>query len=516
MLEPRVYLIGAGPGDPELITIKGHRILTEADVIVFDHLVHRRMLSQVRDDAETIDVGPAAPQSLELNAISLLLAEKVREGKAVARLKWGDPFVFDSGGEEALFLHEQGISYEVVPGIPSTIGSPAYAGIPVTYPEAGDTLTLVRGDAGETSRPAKVAWSRLARIRGSIVTHGTGPQLGAMLKALQRHGRSPAEPAALIYRGTLPEQRTIEGTIAQLERRVKRREHREPAVLVVGQVTALREHLRWHDTRPLSGKRIVVTRARTQARELVSRLANLGADPIEAPTITFTTPDDPEPLASACRDIAAFDWVVFTSANAVERFIQQLLREPGDIRELHGVKLCAVGPATAEAINRHGLRTDLVPEHYRADAVATALTGLENLTDVRMLLPRADLARDLLPTRLREAGANVTSVTAYKTSPTDFDRDGAPDIYQMLLERRIDIVTFASGSSVTNFVAALGDDQARDLMQGVDIACIGPVTADVAAGFGLDVTIMPEQYTTAAMVNAIVAHIGRATSRDQV
>ena len=172
-------------------------------------------------------------------------------------------------------------------------------------------------------------------------------------------------------------------------------------MLVIGRVTALREHLRWHDTRPLSGKRIVVTRARTQARELLSRLASLGADPIEAPTITFTTPDDPEPLASACRDIAAFDWVVFTSANAVERFIQQLLREPGDIRELHGVKLCAVGPATAEAINRHGLRTDLVPERYRADAVATALTALENLTDVRMLLPRADLARELLPTRLR-------------------------------------------------------------------------------------------------------------------
>ena len=515
MLEPRVYLVGAGPGDPELLTVKGHRILTQADVIVFDHLVHRRMLSQVRDDAETIDVGPAAPQPLEQDAISLLLAEKVREGKAVARLKWGDPFVFDSGGKEALFLHEQGVPYEVVPGIPSAIGSPAYAGIPITYPEAGDTLTLVRGDDGETSRPAKAAWSRLARIRGSIVTYGTGPQLGAMLKALQRHGRSPAEPAALIYHGTLPEQRTVEGTIAQLERRVRRRDHREPAVLVVGRVTALREHLRWYDTRPLYGKRIVVTRARTQARQLVSRLADLGADPIEAPMITFTAPDDPEPLAAACREIATFDWVVFTSANAVERFIAQLLEGPGDIRDLNGVKLCAVGPATAEALARHGLRTDLVPDRFRADAVATALTTLEDLTDVRMLLPRADLARDLLPTRLREAGARVTAVTAYTTAPTDVERDGAPDIYRLLLERRIDIVTFASGSSVTNFVAALGADQARDLMQEVDVACIGPVTAKAATTLGLDVTIMPEQYTTAAMVDAIVSHVGRSATRER-
>ena len=507
MTEARIYLIGAGPGDPSLITVRGHRCLTTADVVVYDHLLHQRMLNLVRPDAERIDVGPAASQPLEQDAICLLLAEKVREGKTVARLKWGDPFVFDSGGKEALFLHEQGLPFEVVPGIPSTIGSPSYAGIPVTYPEAGDTLTLVRGHDGMSSLPLKVAWSYLARLKGTIVTHAAGPQLARMVKALRRHGRPAGEPAALIYRGTLPNQHTIQGTLEEIEELVTQHAHRETAVLVVGRVAALRDHLRWYDTRPLFGIRIVVTRPRVQAAELVTQLEQLGAESIEAPTIQIVEPEDPAPLESACARIGAFDWVVFTSANAVSHVMGRLLAGPGDVRDLKGVKLCAVGPATAKALSQYGLKTTLVPEEYRAEGMANALSQDQNLTGMRILLPRADLARDILAEELRQAGADVTSVTAYRTAPVDLEVAGDPDIYRMLLERQIDIVTFTSGSSVRNFVKALGTDQAVNLLRQVDVACIGPVTADVATQLGLSTTIMPSDYTVPAMVLAIVEHV---------
>ena len=507
MTVARIYLIGAGPGDPGLLTVKGHRYLTAADVVVYDHLVHHRMLSLVRPDAEQIDVGPAAPRPLEQDAICLLLAKKAREGKTVARLKWGDPFVFDSGGKEALFLHEQGLPFEVIPGIPATIGSPSYAGIPVTYPEAGDTLTLVRGHEGESSLPPMVDWSGLARMKGTIVTYAAGPQLVAAAKALQRHGRPASEPAALIYHGTLPGQHTLQGTLEDIEQLVSRADDRETAVLVVGRVVALRDHLRWYDTRPLFGVRIVVTRPRAQAADLVTRLEQLGADPIEVPTIQVVAPEDPAPLDRVCARVDEYDWVVFTSANAVAYFMRQLLAGPGDVRGLRDVRLCAVGPATAEALSRYGIKIDLVPEEYRAEGVAHALREGRDLTGARVLLPRADLAQDLLPVALRKAGAIVTAVTAYRTTPVDLEAADAPDIYGLLLEQGVDIITFTSGSSVKNLVDTLGEDQAADLLRRVDVACIGPVTADVATRLDIATTIMPVEYTVPAMVQAIVNHV---------
>ena len=515
MTEACIYFIGAGPGDPSLLTVKGHRYLTSADVVVYDHLIDHRMLALVRPDAEQIDVGPAAPRPLEQDAICLLLAEKARDGKTVARLKWGDPFVFDSGGKEALFLHEQGLLFEVIPGIPATIGSPSYAGIPVTYPEAGDTLTLVRGHEGESSLPPKVRWSHLAHVKGTIVTYAAGPQLTALVKALKRHGRPPSEPAALIYRGTLPSQHTIRGTLEEIEQLVSRADPNETAVLVVGRVVALRDHLRWHDTRPLFGTRIVVTRPRAQAAELVTRLEQLGADPIEVPTIQITAPKDTAPLAHACHQIGDFDWVVFTSANAVSHFMQRLLKGRGDVRDLKGVRLCAVGPATAEALSQYHIRIDLVPEEYRTTGVVRALRHHQDLTGTRILLPRADLARDLLPAELQRAGATVTTVTAYRTTPVDLDASGGPDIYRLLLERRVDIITFTSGSSVRNLMQALGADQAADLLRRVDVACIGPVTAEVATRLDISTTIMPSEYTVPAMVRAIVDHVAGKRSREE-
>ena len=501
-----VYLIGAGPGDPALITVRGLRHLSAADVVVYDRLVHPRLLQSVKPAAEQIDVGAAAPRPLEQDAINLLLADKAREGKTVARLKWGDPFVFDSGGKEALFLHKQGIPFEVVPGVPPTIGGPCYAGVPLTCPEAGDAIVFIRGHEAETNTPPDVDWNKVAPLAGTVVSYAGGPQLEVIIDELIAHGRSPDEPAALIIRPTLPTQRTIAGTLGEMQHVVREAQRRGSGVLVVGPVVGFREYLRWFDSRPLFGKRILVTRPEAQATELVDLLWSLGAEPIEAPMIRIEPPEDYGPLDEACELAATFDWIVFTSANGVDSFLQRLCRGPRDVRELKGVRLCAVGPATAERLRRYGLRVDLVPEEHRGEAVVEALRNAEDLTERRILLPRADLARDVLPTELQRAGAEVVDVSAYRTVRTGGDRDADPDIFKMLLEQEIDVVTFTSASTVRNFVKVLGADPAADLLNTTLVAAIGPVTADAAARLNIRTTIMPATYTVPALVDAIVEH----------
>ncbi len=357
---PGVFIVGAGPGDPGLISVRGQRHLEVADVVVYDHQVHARLLRSARPGAEKIDVGPAAPRALDQDAISLLLVEKAREGKTVVRLKWGDPFVFDSGGKEALFLHEQQIPFEVIPGIPATIGVPAYAGIPITYPGAGDVVTLVRGNEAETDAPPNLDWARLAGLDGTLVCYAGARQIGAIAHALLTNGRSPEESAALIYDGTTAAQETIVGTLGTIAQRARPK----PAMLVIGAVVGLRDHLRWFDDRPLFGRRIVVTRSREQAAELVDMLEERGADAIQAPTIRIAPAEDLPALDRACADAATYDWIVFTSANAVDYFMQRVLAN-GDIRDLKGVRLCAIGPSTAERVSRYGVRIDLTPDEAR-------------------------------------------------------------------------------------------------------------------------------------------------------
>jgi uroporphyrinogen III methyltransferase/synthase len=509
-----VYLIGAGPGDPGLITTRGMQCLASADVVLYDHLVNPRLLRHARPDAETIDVGVAAPQAVEQEAICYLLAEKAREGKTVARLKWGDPFVFDRGGSEALFLHEQGVRFEVIPGIPAGIGAASYAGVPLTYPGGGDTLTFVRGHEDEGRTRAAIDWTSLARLDGTIVCYAGPDQLPHMLDALVSHGRSKDDSAALIYDGTLATQKTTLGSLGEIAALVRESTDRRPAILVVGRVAALRDHLRWFDARPLFGKRILVTRPRQQAAEFVDRLESLGAQAIEAPLVRIEPPEDYGPLDEACSHVERFDWIVFTSGNAVDTFMERLLLSSRDIRALGLVKLCAVGPATSDHLARHGLKVDLVPHEYRAEALARAFSESGSVAGMKVFLPHADIGREVVADELRRLGAEVTEAIAYRTVATEADREGEPDIYRMLLERRIDVVTFTSASAVRSFVKLLGAEPAADLLGTVVVASIGPVTAEAAVQYKIKTTIMPTQFTIPALVDAIVEYYATAARQE--
>lgn len=506
MSEPIVYLIGAGPGNPDLITVRGLQCLADADVVLYDHLVHPRLLRSAKPTAEKIDVGMPAPTPLDQEAICYLLADKAVEGKIVARLKWGDPFIFDSGGSEALFLHERQIRFEVVPGIPAAMGAASYSGVPLTYPGGGDTLTFVRGNEGAANTLPDVDWSSLATLDGTIVCYAGPDQLPEMLDALLKAGRPEDDTAALIYDGTLPTQHTTLGTLAEVAHRVNSSTERRPAILVIGRVAALREHLRWFDARPLFGKRVLVTRPREQAAEFVSLLQALGADPIEAPMIRIAPPTDFAPLDDACAQIDTFDWAVFTSGNAVDAFMGRLLASAADVRALKGVKLCAIGAGTSERFTKYGIKIDLLPAENRAESVLQALLETGDVKGLRILLPRADIGREVIGEELRKRGSLVTEVIAYRTVAIDPEREGEPDVYRMLLDRRIDVVTFTSPSSVRSFAELYGAEAAADLLGQTAVAAIGPVTAEAAAQLGIECSIVPSQYTIQALCSAIVKH----------
>lgn len=504
-----VFLVGAGPGDPGLITVKGLETLRQAEVVVYDHLANAELLKEARLDAELIYVGKRAGQhTFSQEEINQFLVEKAQAGKTVARLKGGDPFVFGRGGEEAMALAAAGVPFEVIPGVTSAVAAPAYAGIPVTHRGLASSFAVVTGHEDPTKAESTIDWQYLARgVDTLIFLMGVG-NLPEIVARLVEHGRAPETPAALVRWGTTARQETVAGTLADIAEKVKAAGLRPPAVAVIGQVVNLREHLGWYDRKPLFGKRVLVTRSREQASVLSRRLRKLGAEPVELPAITFEPPEDYTPLDAAIRHIRQYDWIIFTSTNGVRAFMERLWTLGWDARSLAKVKLAAIGPATATALEQCRLRADYVPDQYVAEAVAA---GLCDVRGQRILLPRADIARPALAIALREAGATVDEVTVYRTvlaegvqgsaSSGDLVFPTSEDVRQMLAKNQIDVVTFTSSSTVRNLVALLGGVKP---LRGALIACIGPITADTAREMGLRVDMVAEEYTIDGLIEVLI------------
>ncbi len=509
----RVALIGAGPGDPGLITRRGLDLLEAADVVVYDRDAEA-LLRWARPDAERIEVGAPAEKDTAQDAISMLLAEKAREGLAVARLKWGDAFVFDSGAKEALFLHEQGIRFDVVPGVPAAVGVTAYAGIPLTYPGGSDAVVLLRGNEAETDAAPDVDWHALARLDATIVCHAGGRTAVTVLRQLLQHGLPADRAAALIRGGTLPAQRTLTGTVRELADRAAALGD-DPGLLVIGDVAHLRRHVRWFDERPLFGRRIVVTRSREQNRDLCEALEALGAYAIETATFTVAPPQDPEAVDRAAASASTYAWIVFESANGVDRFLASLDRGPRDIRTLGGVLLCAIGPSTAERLLAHAIKPDVVVPEFRADLIGDALDAVAPVAGRPVLVVRPDHLRDAVAIDLIRRGAEVTDLVAYRTTPESPDSPAAQGLYRMLLDGAIDAVTFTSATGVRRFADLFGQEQAVDLLNTTVVASIGPVTAAAAAELGIRTTVLPSTYTVDALVDALVGYFSDRPERQK-
>ncbi len=497
-----VYLVGAGPGDPGLITLRGIECLGRAEVVVYDYLAAPELLRHAPAQAEKVYAGKqAGDHALSQQDINALLVERARAGKTVVRLKGGDPFVFGRGGEEAEALAQAGIPFEVVPGVSSAVAAPAYAGIPLSHRRLTSTITLVTGHEDPAKAGSGIDWACLARGTGTLVFLMGVNTLSAITSSLAAHGRDPATPAAVVRWGTTPRQQTVTGTLADIAARTREAGIRPPALIVIGEVVRLRERLNWFERRPLFGRRIVVTRAREQASDLVRRLTDLGAECLETPAIRIAPPPDWRPLDAAIADLSSTDWVIFTSVNGVDFFFQRLEATGRDARALAGVKTAAIGPATAARLKRHGIRSDLLPETYRAEAIVEAFRR-EALSGRVVLLPRAAEARPVLPRELAALGAVVREVEAYRTLPAESD---AAELLARLEERTIDLITFTSSSTVSHFLKRLPPARLAGLIAGIPCACIGPITAETARRAGLEVAVEASVYTIEGLVEAILA-----------
>jgi uroporphyrinogen III methyltransferase/synthase len=506
----KVYLIGAGPGDPGLITVKGLDCVRKADVIVYDYLANERLLDQRRSDAELIYVGKQGGRhTLPQDQINALIVKRANEGKVVARLKGGDPFIFGRGGEEAEELVDNGIPFEIVPGVTAATAVPTYAGIPLTHREHTASVAFVTGHEDPSKPESKVHWEKIATGIGTLVFFMGMKNLRNIVGNLVANGRSSTTPVAVIQWGTRTDQRVVTGTLEDIESAVNAAKIGPPAIIVVGEVVNLRRKLNWYETKPLFGKRVVVTRSRDQASVFAELLINAGATAIEFPTIDVVPPSNWSELDHALSTIETYDWIIFTSANAIRFFMERLRDLNKDLRILKGVNLCVVGPKTGEALESFGLKADLMPAEFKAEGVVAALGGVK-VKGRKFLIPRAKVAREVIPDKLKEQGALVTVATAYENVRPQADLERVIKLFE---EKKISAVTFTSSSTVHNFVEILGQKEYKNFMKGVTVACIGPVTAKTAEEYGMKTDIMPREYTIPALVNEIVEYFKRPQSR---
>jgi uroporphyrinogen III methyltransferase / synthase len=500
-----VYLVGAGPGDPGLITLKGKHCIEQADVLVYDYLASTSLLRHARKDTESIYVGKkGGDHTLKQHEINRLLVEKAGQGLTVTRLKGGDPFIFGRGGEEVEALVAAGISFEIVPGVSSAVAAPAYAGIPLTHRKFTSTLAFVTGHEDPQKENSNIDWQALATGIGTLVFFMGVKNLPNIVEQLTRHGMSRDTLTGLIRWGTTTRQETVTGTLGNIVQRVESAGLKAPAIIVVGGVVGLRESMQWFEKKPLMGKRIVVTRAREQASDLLTELYAAGADCLECPTIQIEPPEDWQALDRAIENLVDYAWLIFTSVNGVGFFFKRLFELGKDVRALHHIRTACIGPATQEKLAGFGLTCDILPESYRAESVVDAF-GSQDITGKKILLPRAREARPILPKALKEMGAHVDEIPVYTTR---ISQDNSAILLERLAEKSIDCITFTSSSTVKNFRALIPESSFHQLLDPLTIACIGPVTADTARDLGFEVHVMADTYTIPGLVDALINHYG--------
>ena len=497
-MKTAVYLIGAGPGDPELITLKGRRCLEVANCVIYDHLVNRELLSYAPPEAERVYVGKQGGRdNIPQTEINSLILTRAAQGKTVARLKGGDPFIFGRGGEEAEVLARAGISFEVVPGVSAGSAAPAYAGIPLTHRDYGPTVAFVAAQQDPTREDPLLDWGKISSAANTLVFFMGARSLRQVVEQLIHHGRSPSTPVALIRWGTYPSQEVVTGTLGCILDRSGNMP--PPTIIVVGEVVRLRKQVQWFDNRPLFGKRILITRPQQQARDFRRALELLGATVITFPTLEVREPDSWTSLDQALDTIDQYDWLIFTSINGVKFFFKRYFRRHPDIRQLKDIRIAAIGPATRRAVLDFNLTVDILPNDYQAEGLVESLRG-KVVKGMRVLLPRARVAREVLPQQLQNQGARVHVVEAYQTTlPVNADSRWN----QILDDTPPHMVVFTSSSTVTNLANLPGPRPLAENLEGIAVACIGPITANTARKLGLHVNIVPEKYTTASLIESI-------------
>jgi uroporphyrinogen III methyltransferase/synthase len=496
-----VYLVGAGPGDAGLLTMRGAELLARADVVVYDALVNPELLRLAPKTAEVIFGGKRASQhAIPQEELNKMLVTKAREGKCVVRLKGGDPYVFGRGGEEAEELVAAKIPFEVVPGISSAIAAPNYAGIPITHREHCSSFTVFTGHEDPTKDETTLDWAQVAKTPGTKVILMGVLRLRNNSAALIEHGMSPATPVAMVRWGTTGQQQSIEGTLATIADIVEKEKFTAPAVTVIGDVVKLRKKLNWFERRPLFGQRIVVTRTREQASQLSKQLLERGAEVLEIPTIKITEPNERQNVLDVLLELNSYDWLVFTSPNGVDAFFNYFFKAFEDMRDIGGVRIAAVGPATAAKLKELHLKVDLMPAEYVADQIADAFAKYESIENLKILLARAEVATPELPKKLEEMGAIIDDVAFYKTVPETEDVNGAA---AKLAADGADWITFTSSSTVENFHARFNLTELVKKFPKIKLASIGPETTKAIVKLGLTPTLEAKPHTIDGLVTAL-------------
>ncbi len=498
-VKSKVYLVGAGPGDAGLLTLRGAELLKRADVVIYDALANPELLRLAPATAEFISRGKnmAMPQG----EITALIIAKAKEGKTVVRLKGGDPFIFGRGAEEAEALAAEKIPFEIVPGVSSITAVPNYAGIPLTHRDHCSSFTVFTGHSDSAEAATALRYDQIAKIPGTkVVLMGT-EQLGDWTKSLVANGMAPETPIAIIHRGTTGRQKTVAGTLATIAALAAKEKISPPALTIIGDVVKLRGKLNWFENRPLFGQRIVVTRRSEQASSFADRLTELGADVLEVPTIKIVTPIEKDAIVDCLLELNSYDWFVFTSANGVTEFFNIFFRRFQDLRDLGGARIAAVGPATAAKLRELHLQVDLQPEEFTARKIAEAFKKYQDIENVKMCLLRAEVANRDLPDALAEMGAIVDDIAIYKTVPETEDPTGAGE---HLLENGAEWVTFTSSSTVEHFHARFDLPKLMKKFPALKIASIGPETSKAIAALKLKPMLEAKEHTTDGLITALL------------